>query len=220
MKEVLIMTLPMTVTSTCSICGTVSKQTRLASTNIIGSSDLDLRPPEMKRSTMWAWLEECPKCGYVAKTLSTPCPLPREFLQSDAYKTCDGIRFRSQLAPRFYRCHMIQLRTGSVENAMRRALEAAWLCDDARDTDNAILCRDLAAESMQTLRRESPEDETLAVRQLDILRRAGRFDDVLAAHAEIDLQQLPELHQKLVAFEVAKAKLHDAGRYTVADALS
>ena len=45
-------------TSTCAICGGRSKQTVVASTNARGSPDLDLRPPEMQRSTMpyWVWL--------------------------------------------------------------------------------------------------------------------------------------------------------------------
>src|SRR5689334_17370242 len=54
----------------CSVCGTSSRQEVLTSTNCIGSPDLDLRPPQMKRSTMDRWLHECPNCGFVSGDLT------------------------------------------------------------------------------------------------------------------------------------------------------
>lgn len=212
------MTRPMTITSICSVCGTVSTQSKLASTSAFGSPDLDLRPPEMKRSTMWAWLEECPECGYVASSLSKECPVPRTFLQSEAYQHCEGRVFRSRLAPRFYRGYMIQRHAGELHNAMHNALHTAWLCDDAEETANAIHCRNLAAECIPPLRQAFPDDETLMVQQLDILRRAGRFEDALTAYAQLDMKNRTELIGKLAAFEAKKAQLHDASRYTVRDA--
>ena len=212
------MTLPMTVVSRCRVCGATSQQTRLASTNEFGSPDMDLRPPEMRRSTMWAWLEECPECGYVAADLADPSPVPASFLETEAYKTCDGLCFVSDLAPRFYRAHMLAVRSGDFRHAMHHALETAWLCDDRGDADNARHCRNIAAEYMDNLRLRSPEDETLMVMHLDILRRARRFDDVLAVHSRMNVQHLPDLITALIAFEVEKAKQHDDARYTVAQA--
>src|SRR5438093_611864 len=55
---------------TCVNCRKSSEHHVLSSTNAFGSADLDLRPPEMKRSTMRAWLQLCPHCGYVAPDLS------------------------------------------------------------------------------------------------------------------------------------------------------
>ncbi len=49
----------------CTICGTESKFNIITSTNSFGSPDLDLRPPEMRRSTMWLWIQRCPCCNYV-----------------------------------------------------------------------------------------------------------------------------------------------------------
>lgn len=212
------MTLPMTVVAHCRVCGAISQQTRLASTNAFGSPDLDLRPPQMKRSTMFAWLEECPECGYVAADLADPCAAPASFLQTDAYKTCFGSNFASDLAPRFYRAYMLAAHASDIRQAMQYALETAWLCDDHNDADNARHCRTIAANYMDLLRQDSPEDETLMVMHLDILRRAGRFDDVLAVHSLMNVHQVPDLIAKLIAFEVEKAKQHDDACYTVAQA--
>src|SRR5438552_1767736 len=53
----------------CSVCGTTSIQPVLASTNSFGPPDLDLRPAEMQRSTIWMWVQRCPECGYCAGSL-------------------------------------------------------------------------------------------------------------------------------------------------------
>jgi len=54
---------------TCAVCGTTSVHPILMSTNSFGSPDLDLRPAEMQRSTVWMWVQRCPQCGYCADSL-------------------------------------------------------------------------------------------------------------------------------------------------------
>ena len=49
---------------TCAICGTEFEYTGIASTNAFGPTDLDTQPPEMERSTIDAWVQRCPQCGY------------------------------------------------------------------------------------------------------------------------------------------------------------
>lgn len=56
--------------SVCGVCGGISEQTGLQSTNAFGSPDLDLRPPEMERSTMCYWVQTCPQCGYCASDIA------------------------------------------------------------------------------------------------------------------------------------------------------
>jgi endogenous inhibitor of DNA gyrase (YacG/DUF329 family) len=71
----------------CSVCGQDSEQGIIMSTNSFGSMDLDMRPPEMERSSMDLWLQECPHCGYVANSLETPIgfALGREYLSTSDY---------------------------------------------------------------------------------------------------------------------------------------
>ena len=52
------------VERTCALCGKTSEQMTLGSTNAMGAPDLDLRPSEMQRSTMYLWIEHCVHCGY------------------------------------------------------------------------------------------------------------------------------------------------------------
>ena len=64
----------------CSMCGSISKQQLIASTNtIIWAPDLDLRPAEMARSTMVYWIQECPDCGYVSVDISRKMRIAKAF---------------------------------------------------------------------------------------------------------------------------------------------
>ena len=58
------MTIIKDIETECSVCGETTEQPVLMSTNSWGYPDLDLRPPEMQRSTMHVWIQECPHCGY------------------------------------------------------------------------------------------------------------------------------------------------------------
>lgn len=72
---------------TCALCGQQSQVFLLTSTNTLyGASDLDLRPPEMKRSTMFAWVQRCSWCGYCAPNIADGAPSMKEIVESDAYR--------------------------------------------------------------------------------------------------------------------------------------
>ena len=100
----------------CSVCGETSLQPILTSTSAWGYPDLDLRPPEMKRSSMFAWLQECPHCGYIATNLENELEVSPDLLKSDEYLTCEGYEFKSDLAKRFYRHHLISKAEGDYRS--------------------------------------------------------------------------------------------------------
>lgn len=72
---------------TCACCSAVFRAEVLQSTNRRGYSDLDGRPPEMQRSTMHYWLQECPTCLYCAYRIETAAAVgrAREIIESDDY---------------------------------------------------------------------------------------------------------------------------------------
>ena len=134
-KEI-IMTLPMQTSSTCYICQNISTHMILASTNRFGAPDLDLRPPEMERSTMSWWIQECPYCGYVASDISCATTVTEEWLKSEAYRSCENVTFKFALAEKFYKQYLIAIQEGKHRTAFYADLHAAWVCDDAHDIDN------------------------------------------------------------------------------------
>lgn len=200
----------------CAVCGKMRDYVIPSITNDFGSPDLDLRPPQMKRGTMPLWVQECPSCGYTAEDISDPTQIPREYLQSEAYRSYGGIRFENPLAGRFYRQHMILLREQKHFKAFLAMLHAAWACDDAEDRENAVRCRDIAAELMEQYILPSEQEETYLVLYADILRRARHFGKLIDKFTDTWLEN--EDLRKILIFEYTRAEKQDAGCYTVEDA--
>ncbi len=201
----------------CAKCRRISSHVVVRSTNAFGSSDLDLRPPEMKRSTMYTWVQECPYCGYVAPDLSKDVVLPEGFLDSEAYRSCENKSFSSALAARFYRLYLIRKAENETESALTAIVRAAWACDDKDDHDNATACRELAAALVPQVIAENPEaEDTYRMIKADLLRRSGHFQELKDEYQNFRFSD--DFLQQLLAFELQKAEEQDTACYTVGDA--
>ncbi len=207
------------ITCKCGLCGAASEQRALGSSNRLGSPDLDMRPPEMLRSTMAWWLQECPVCGYVSGDLSQLPDIDAKWFVSDEYFKMAGRRFKDPLTGRFYKYYLINMKTGQMREAFFAALHAAWVCDDARDFENAQFCRMTALFVLQKYMDMVPdraEREDLMLIKADILRRAGMFDELIAEYEGKTFSTYPA--DEIIAFQIGRARLKDADCYTVADA--
>ncbi len=69
----------------CALCSEESEHTIIGSMNAVGHPDLDARPPQMRRSTLFAWVQRCLTCGYCATDISSPCVTAPSVVASDAY---------------------------------------------------------------------------------------------------------------------------------------
>ena len=199
----------------CAVCGKKSMYPVLTSTNTFGGSpDLDLRPPEMKRSTMRMWVQECPKCGYVAAEISDQTNITRDFLKASEYRHCDGIQFQSPLAARFYKFYKISREEDDHAAAFFAIHCAAWACDDIEDTENANRCRSLAIALIPELSTEDNRGD-LSLVKADLLRRAGRFEELISQYESISFDD--ELLNSILALQLEKAKAGDSGCYRISD---
>ena len=189
----------------CAVCGSKHEYTVIASTNSFGTPDLDLRPPQMERSTMYLWVQECPDCRYVASNITNkPGKVTKEWLASQAYVTCDGIRFRSGLASRFYKQYKISLLNTKTEQAFCAIHHAAWACDDRRDVKKAMICRDLAIPLIEKLIEKKHENaENFLLMKADLLRRAGHFERVEAEYSDMVFEN--DIMDKVRLFQLKKA---------------
>ena len=199
----------------CYVCGQTSDQAVLASTNRFGAPDLDLRPPEMERSTMGVWIQKCPYCGYVAIDIRNKTSITLEYLKGESFLSCENRKFKSKLAGDFYKQYMISIADDDVNGAFQAALNAAWVCDDKRDVDNAIYCREKALIEIEKLI-ASTKQEVFWVARMDLLRRVGKFDLLIDEYQGKIFSE--ELLNQIVAFQIEKAKQKDIACYTVADA--
>ena len=198
----------------CSVCEKTSKQPVLLSTNQLGYQDLDTRPSEMYRSSMITWLKECPHCGYVAKSLEDELTINSDYLESEQYKTCDGIDFKSKLSEIFYKQYLIETKKSEDVNSFFAILHCAWTCDDANDEENSKLTRQIAIELANNIIGSNNKDaDNFVVMKADLLRRIGEFDQLISEYENLTLED--ELLEKIVRFQVKKAYEKDNECYTL-----
>ncbi len=213
---------------TCAICGKTSKHRVLTSTSAFGSPDLDLRPPQLQRSTMHLWLAECPYCGYVAEDLEECSCIDKgmttlydmhRFVRSAEYVSCaEEHGIDEPLAEQFFMAYTIAARFGDHEKAMQYLIRTAWVYDDLGDTDKASSFRSLAlTEADHILSGEPEEKDTLMLMREDLLRRSGRFGQLIEEYSGITFGD--PLLDAINAFQIEKAKEGDTGCYTVRDAV-
>jgi hypothetical protein len=204
----------------CSICQTASDHLILNSTNRFGYPDLDTRPPPMQRDTIHVWIQECPKCGYVAADISESGPAVSAFLAGNEWRRLRAAAGRSGLVDRFERRAAIERALGNLAKASQEALHGAWAADDADDDPEARRMRVWAAELMaQALAKGLPQERAgdMRVQLVDVLRRVGDWSGAEAALAAAKPSN-PTL-AAILALQRRLVEGRDDGCYTIGDAM-
>ena len=197
----------------CSVCGRTSLQPVLSSTNTWGYPDIDLRPPEMQRSTMDTWLVECPHCGYVASNLENKLEVPADLLKTDEYLTCECKNFKSKLSERFYKHYLISKAENDYKSEFLSLLHCAWTCDD-NDDELAVEIRNLALKSLHKIdAQEEDENNALKLIEADLLRRSLQFDEVIKKFKDLILED--KTQNDIITFQIELSMNKDSDCHTV-----
>ncbi|MBQ2666527.1 hypothetical protein [Methanobrevibacter sp.] len=200
----------------CPVCEKTSPQQVMMSTSTWGYPDLDLRPAEMKRSSMFAWLNECPHCGYISGNFENEPCITKDFLKSEKYLTCDGIEFSSKLSAKFFKAYLIANEEKDTQKCFFNLLHCAWTCDDAGDS-NAVKIRKMALDHFDYLEYGDGEKKDYLAMKADILRRSGQFDRLTSEFSDVVIGEEP--YDTIIGFQIQKAIERDTGCYTVGDAI-
>ena len=205
------MTVLINVDVTCAVCGSTHTFIEAGSTNAFGPADLDGRPPEMARSTMFTWVQRCPSCGYCAHTISEKTKIKQEMLESESYQTCEGNDIKSGLGENFYRAAMILQEEGNIEKAAYMLICCAWASDDEGDNETAKTCRLKAEELLRRIPGHKDEESRMNLR-MDLLRRAGQFETVLSEFKDSNFKD--RVCRKYAEAELRLAEKRDDSRHT------
>ncbi len=168
----------------CAVCGSVHEFTGIGSTNAFGHPDLDLRPPEMERSTIRMAIQRCAQCGYCATDIAESYENAAEMMGQEQYKQQLHSENFPECANSFLCYSMITANDGNLLSAAYACLHAAWICDDDDFKDGAVESRKKAIalfkrvqNSGATFAEDPGTEEALLA---DMMRRAELFDDALA----------------------------------------
>ena len=165
----------------CAVCRTETEYTGIASTNSFGSPDIDTRPPAMKRSTMFAWVQRCPECGYCASDVSKATSQVASMVHSSEYIRQLADSSYPELANSFLCKALVDEISSDYAGATWSLIHAAWACDDAHRDGPAKTCR---SNAVGMIRKAIDFGQKIADQvgletaiQVDLLRRVGRFSE-------------------------------------------
>lgn len=207
----------------CAVCGTESEHTGIGSTNAIGSPDLDTRPPEMKRSTIFAWVQRCPECGYCASDISKAPAQAAAVVCSPEYTKQLSDSTCPELVNSFLCKALIDESSGDYAAAAWALIHAAWACDDAEKATLARTCRRKAADMIETALRNgqkvAEQDKADVAIRVDLLRRAGRVTEAQQLIMRNRAESTEDIIAKILDFQDALLTDGDEACHTIAEAL-
>ena len=213
-----------TVLTRCGVCGAESPQGVLTSTSSFGWPDLDRRPAEPERSSIFLWVQECPACGYCADALESGTEDLQEIIDWDDYRALMTDLSWPALASRFMRHGLILEEIGDEAGAAWRAVNAAWVCDDEGAGEPAAKARLRAVELFQLEISEGGafgDSEEIGdqlaeehVLLAELFRRAGRPDEARAECAEGLKHCDDERFETLIRFQLTLLDSGDAERHS------
>ncbi|GAB4176096.1 MAG: hypothetical protein Kow00108_11420 [Calditrichia bacterium] len=218
------MTTSIKISKKCSVCDKTSEHEELTSTNSFGSPDLDLRPPEMKRSTMNLWIQCCPHCGYCAPDISGyVLDFVPDIVKSEAYQEQLKDKKYPELANWFLCSAMLLEREKKYEEAGQYCLNAAWACDDAEEEEEAVQCRKkaieflkMAKEAKQSFSQKPGEEEALLA---DLYRRTSQFDLAIQICNEGIKEQPQDQLVKILKYQIELCRKRDNTCHRIEEAL-
>ena len=203
----------------CSVCGTETEQTMVASTNALGSIDLDTRPPGGKRFTIHTWVQRCSGCGACADDLSKANACAREVVKKQNYLTQLKDSEFPELANSFICESKIYEYAGELEPAAWSLIHAAWACDDAESTSQAMDCRRRAATMLrkEVNAEKQPGESTVIL--IDLLRRGDELEEAAEVIEKSRESFSEEVFRQVADFQMELVQAGDLGCHTVAEAL-
>lgn len=206
----------------CAVCSDESEYMIIGSTNMVGYPDLDTRPPEMRRSTIFAWVQRCPNCGYCATEIFNPCATAASEIASAPYKRQLHDAAFPALANSFLCKAMLDKARGDLAAATWAHIHAAWACDDANRQVQARSCRRSAADLLVQAEANGQKvcDQVgLSTAVLaDLLRRTGDWKTARRALARPLKTKVESIVKKLCRAQAHLIDNHDMECHSVAQA--
>jgi hypothetical protein len=174
--------------------------------------ELDGRPIGMYRDTMECWVQECPnpECGYCAPDLEVDLPNAKECVEGTEYKATLKQEGIPPMMRRFRCAAMVQLHAQEAREAATYLIYAAWVADDAKLVEEAKMMRMMAVNLL------TGSECTIIV---DLLRRAGRFDQAaIAIDRYLGQSGIDSNEQRLLVFQRTLVEKKDAAAHSVREA--
>jgi hypothetical protein len=207
----------------CCICGEKSHHIDIGSSSSFGSPDLDTRPPEMQRSTIYHWIQRCPLCGYCSSDLSECYDNTKDIVYSKEYQIIIGSNLMPEMAASFLALSYEKKKQLEYSDSAWRAIHAAWICDDEEYGDASVICRKNAISLIETANVNSQKiadqfGEAEAI-TIDLMRRSRMFQEALQLSEHTRKKNIEEVIKKIIEFQIGLISKKDFSSHTISEAL-
>ena len=206
----------------CCICGKKSNHMIIGSTNSFGSPDLDTRPPEMQRSTIYHWIQRCPFCGYCSSDLSECSANTKKIVNSEEYQNLIQNTDMPEVAASFLALSYEKEKQQKYSDSAWRAIHAAWICDD-ENHDAAQKCRkkaismiELAKANSQKIANQLGASEAITI---DLMRRSKMFDEALQLSEYARKDNVEKVIKQIIEYQISLISNKDIASHTISEAL-
>ena len=168
--------------------------------------------PSLATAIKISGIQVCSSCAAAAPALADLPAAAGPVVKSDEYRLLSTTSLEETLP--FRRWALICERLGDRAQQAEALLQAAWAADDAAAMTEAATLRGEVAG----LWADTTDVET-GLRRLDVMRRAGMFEQAEAWAAELAARQPDELARAIVGFQRARIAGRDIGRHLISSAL-
>lgn len=207
----------------CAICHKTSEHEQVDRIHLMGFKDLDTRPPEMLRSTLRVWVDECPHCGYCAQEMGEKHERAPDVIKRREYRATRNNPDLPRLVNRFLCWAMIQVATGDLRGGAWSTIHAAWACDDDGLQEQAksmrvkaVVAYEQALEVGQATLQVGADQAVM----VDLLRRASELERAKKVCVEaLALEDLTPKITEILEYQWVLISQRDLGRYSVDQAL-
>ncbi len=208
----------------CCICGEKSDHMGIGSTNSFGSPDLDTRPPEMLRSTIYHWIQRCPSCGYCSSDLSKCEDKTKEIVNSIEYQNLIRDSEIPKLAASFLARSYEEEKQQKYVDSAWGAIHAAWICDDENNLESSVRCRKQAIILIEKANNQEQKiaDQTGASEAItiDLMRRSGMFQEALELSDVVKAKDIEEIIKQIIKYQKELITKKDISVQTISEALA
>ena len=208
----------------CTLCEKDNQFTEIISSSKFGSPDLDTRPPEMERSTIDTWVQQCSGCGYCATNISIKHPKAHAVVIGQEYKDQFKDSNYSKLAVSFLCKAILDRESTNYSDATWALIHAAWVCDDNNHEDQAMACRKKAVDMLLLSEKHKQqimdEDGASTAILVDLLRRSRLFNQAMQLIAKRLNQNSNDTIIRMLEFHIQLLDKKDSSCHTIAEAFS
>jgi hypothetical protein len=218
------MTTVVFVKKVCFVCGTKDRYADIGIMNIGKPDDLDGRPSDAHRSSIYMLMKRCTTCGYCTPDISTGPKGAAILVKEPLYQRQLNDSSLPETANTFLCWAILQKSAGTYNEAGRSTLFAAWVCDDssefhfkARTLRIEAIALLLRAQELQQQFAEKPfEEQTLLI---DLMRRAGQFEEAQKLCEDgLKKEGLTEKEEMILTYQEDLIAQRDKKRHTFSEA--